>query len=536
MYIPVVNRFALILTAFSVVGLASAQTPDSPRSGRFPRGARPDLSGTRGQAPGAPGAPTTPPPADGEGLRPFGTFVTHHTITLHGQPLDYTATAGVIPIKSDEGEVEGQLFYVAYTKDGADPATRPVTFAYNGGPGSSSIFVHLGALGPRRVAMNDDGSMPQPPFHMVDNQETWLGDTDVVIVDAMGTGYSRLAKPDYGRLFYSVQGDIAAYGQFISSYLGMNRRFVSPVFLAGESYGGIRTAGLAGYLIDHGIALNGATIISGVENYLTLSPQRGNDVPYITYFPTYATTAWYHKRLSRAQEAKSVDQIADEAEKFAFGDYANALLMGTEMPKAQYDHIVRRAAELTGLSETFVRQSHLRIAPQRYFKELLRDKGLTIGRYDGRLTATDALEIGDRPEFDPSDAAVTPVFNSMAQQYLPTELGIKTDLEYRLNNYGGGPWDFGTRNGYADTSEDLRRAFAKNPYMKLMFVCGRYDLACPFGAAHFTVNHMDLNPSQLANVSFAYFPAGHMVYIERSSREKLQRDVSNFYRSATTRK
>ena len=479
----------------------------------------------RGDAP--PQAPATTPAAGP--IRPIviDPVVTKHTITVGGRPLAYTATAGTLPVRNEDGEIEGHLFFVAYTKDGADLVARPVTFAYNGGPGSSSAWLHMGVFGPRRVALNDDGSMPKPPYRLADNGETWLESTDVVMVDAMGTGYSRPTSAETARKYYGLQGDIQAYGEFVRAYLNRYGRNRSPVYIAGESYGGIRTAGLSGYLTERGVGLSGAIIISGVENYITLSNGRGNDVPFVGFLPSFAATAWYHKRLGNRYG--TVEAATADAERFAAGDYTLALMAGTGMPEAERRNVARRMADLTGLSEAYVMRANLRVTPGAFEKELLRDQGKVTGRLDSRITGEDATDNGSGPEFDPADATITPPYNMMVNDYLATELGVRVDERYRITNYGTG-WDYGPGGrGYPDTSEALRQALQKNPHMKVLFACGYYDLACPYFAQRFTVNHMDLRPDQASRLSFQFYPAGHMLYVERGSREKFKRDVDAFY-------
>lgn len=462
--------------------------------------------------------------------------VTKHSINFHGSSLAYTATAGLMPIRNDDGDVEGRLFYVAYTKDGEQPEGRPVTFAYNGGPGSSTMWLHMGVLGPRRVVLEKDGGMPKPPFRLTDNQETWLDKTDLVMIDAMGTGYSRPEKAELGKKFYGMRGDIAAFGEFIRAYLYKNHRFSSPLFLAGESYGGIRTAGLSNYLLDRGIALNGAVIISGVTNFGTLDSGRGNDIPFIGFLPSMAATAWYHKKLGT--KWARVEDLVAEVQTFASGEYAAALLAGTSLSDAKTREIAQKLAGYTGLSETYVMNSHLRVSEFAFFKELLRDQGKTVGRLDSRYTGQDAREVGSGPEYDASSAAITPVYNSMVNDYLDRELKFIREDRYRMNNYGGtGGWDYGRGgDGYPDTSEDLRQALVQNPYMKLMFCCGYYDLACPYWGMHYTVDHMDLAPKQLSQISWGYYPAGHMMYVDDACREKLKTDIDAFYASAVSGK
>jgi carboxypeptidase C (cathepsin A) len=473
-----------------------------------------------------------PDAAAAKPTEPTPDSVTKHTITFKGEPLAYSATAGLMPIRNDEGEVDGRMFYVAYTKDGERPEGRPLTFAYNGGPGSSTMWLHMGMLGPRRVVLEKEGGMPRPPFRLADNQETWLDKTDLVMIDAMGTGYSRPEKPDLGKKFYGMRGDIAAFGEFVRAYLAKNQRFSSPLFLAGESYGGIRTAGLASYLLNRGIALNGAIIISGVTNYGTLDSGRGNDVPFIGFLPSMAATAWYHKKLDK--KYSNLDDLLAEVQAFASGEYAQALLAGSSFGDAKTKTVAKKLAGYTGLSETYVMNSHLRVSEFAFFKELLRDQGKTVGRLDSRYVGQDAREVGNGPEYDASSAAITPVYNSMVNDYISRELKYVREDRYRMNNYGGmGGWDYGQGgDGYPDTSEDLRRALVQNPYMKLLFTCGYYDLACPYWAMHYTVDHMDLSPKQLAQVSWSYYPSGHMMYVDDASREKMKKDIDAFYDSA----
>lgn len=453
--------------------------------------------------------------------------VTQHSITIGGQKIGYKAIASHMPIRNESGELQGEMFFVAYIKDGEDPKTRPLTFAYNGGPGSASLWLHMGALGPRRVAMNPDGSMPKPPYHVVDNQETWLPSTDIVMVDAMGTGYSRLAKPDMGKQFFGVQADIRAFAEFVRAFLARYGRFSSPIYLAGESYGGIRTAGLSNALLGNGIALNGAIIISGTMNFGTLDAARGNDLPYIGFLPTLATTAWYHKKLSARLQKMTVEQVASEAEAFAGGEYASALMKGTDLTPEEEARIAKRISELTGIKESFVKDAHLRVSDWRFYKELLRESGQTVGRLDSRLKGTDAVEVGDGPDYDASGAATGPVFYASICDYLSNELNYKTEAKYRMWNTDGGGWDQ-DQGAITDTTEALRQAMVQNPHMKLLMVYGWYDLACPFYAAKYSLRHMDLKKQALDRISWQYYTAGHMMYIEEASRIKLGKDVATF--------
>lgn len=454
--------------------------------------------------------------------------VTRTASIMHrGTKLSYQVMVGTIPLRGSEGEFEGWMGYTAYVKDPEDK-NRPITFCYNGGPGSSTVWLHLGALGPKRAAMNDDGSMPAPPHRLVDNEDAWLDFTDLVFVDAMGTGFSRPARPELGRKFYGMRGDIQAFGDFIDGYLTRFGRFGSPLYLAGESYGGIRTAGLAGHLTNRGLALSGAVIVSGVMNYATLREGRGNDLVHVGFLPTLTATAYYHKALS-PRLMRNWEATRKEVEAFARGEYAMALAAAGAIDDAMFNRVAKKLAEYTGLSEAFVRQSRLRVSPTRFRKELLRSKGLHVGRLDSRYTGTDEREVGDSPSFDASEAALTPVFNATLRDYLFRELGVSTDLQYRLNNYGGmGTWEY-PQGTYADTSGDLREALVENPHMRVLMTCGLYDLACPFFALERSVDYMDLRPSERKRISFTYYPAGHMMYVEKGSREQLYRDVKAFY-------
>jgi carboxypeptidase C (cathepsin A) len=459
---------------------------------------------------------------------------TKHTVTIGGETLHYTATAGLLPVRSTLGELQAKMFFVAYTLDGADHNKRPVTFAFNGGPGSSSVWLHMGALGPRRALMNDDGSLPKPPFRVADNTETWLPATDVVMVDAIGTGYSRTTTSG-DRQFYGLEGDLRGFTSGIKSYITLEKRWPSPVFVAGESYGGTRVAGLSDSLLRDGIAANGIISISGVMNFMTLDGGPGNDTPFLSFLPSEACTAWYHKRLSPRLQAMSVDKLYMEVEAFDESEYADALVRGGSLPAEKRAHVIKKLSEYTGLSDKFIERSNLRFTEGQFMAELLRDQYLSVGRYDGRLTGRLINGNGEGPDFDASDAAVSPVFSSAFNQYIEGELNYHSDDPYRITGYNViGGWDFGLRGGYPDTSERMRRALIANPHMKILLCCGYYDLACPVYGMKYTINHLGVAPELKKNVSYAYFPAGHMMYIEKSSREKLARDVIAWIKAATT--
>jgi len=470
-------------------------------------------------------------PQDKADLNKLPEYVqTKHSIQLGSGSLSYTATAGTLPIRNNQGEEEIRMFYAGYTKENAG-ADRPIIFAFNGGPGSASLWLHMGALGPKRAALNGDGSLPAAPYKLVDNKETWCEWADVVMVDAPGCGYSRLTKPEFGKKYYSVRGDAQAFSEFIRMYLTRNKRWSSPLFIAGESYGGMRVGILSKTLLDNGIGLAGAIIVSGTLNFGNLDAGRGNDLPYITYLPTYCATAYYHKKLS-PRLMKDFKKSMAEAEAFASGEYAAALTKGDALTDVEKDKMAAKVAEYTGVSKTFVLRSHLRISDYRYYKELLRDEGKKIGRLDSRLTGTDANESGEGPETDPSSDAITPPIVSSLYNYLSTDLNYQTDVKYFPYKPDGG-WEFG--GGYADTSEDFRACLAANPHMKVMICCGYTDLACPYYAIQYTINHMDLPKAARSNIEWTYYMAGHMMYIDTASREKLHSDVGAFIKRASAK-
>jgi len=457
--------------------------------------------------------------------------VTKHELRLAGgRVLRYSVTTGFMPLKSDTGEVEARIFFMAYALERTGgPETRPLMFSFNGGPGSSSVWLHLGALGPKRVKMRADGAMPQPPYRLVDNDQTWLDDTDLVFIDPVGTGYSRPAKPELGKKYWGVQGDIESVGEFIRLYLTRYERWASPLFLVGESYGTTRAAGLSGYLVEKGIAFNGIILVSSILNFQTARFSIGNDLPYPLFLPTYAATAWYHKKLPADLQTKPLAEFLREVEAFAAADYPNALSKGDRMSAADRQEVVKRLARYTGLSEAYVDEADLRIEIQRFCKELLRREGRSVGRLDTRFRGSDGNGVAERPEFDPSMAAIRPPYTATFNDYVRRSLGYKTDAVYHILGGGiGTPWDFGSANGFADTSEALRSAFSKNPDMRLYVASGFYDLATPYFATQYTLAHMGLDPDQRARVSTGQYEAGHMMYIHEGELARLKADVAKF--------
>ncbi len=462
--------------------------------------------------------------------KPGETVVVKQEIVLDGKPLKYTATTGVMPIMNADGETEANIFYVAYTRDGeSDRSKRPLMFAFNGGPGSASVWLHLGALGPKRVEM-PDAVLPQPPFRLVDNAQTWLDTTDLVFIDPVGTGYSRAVKPELTKKFHGLQGDITSVGEFIRMYLTRNERWGSPLYLVGESYGTTRAAGLAGRLVErHGIAFNGIILVSTVLNFQTLQFDQGNDLPYALYLPSYTATAFYHHQLSE-EFSKDLKATLAKAKKWAETTYTVALAKGDQLAGAEREELVKTYASLTGLSPEYVDLANLRVDPSQFRKQLLRKQRKSVGRLDSRFVGSDASAIAERPDFDASNAAIRPPYTATINQYLRSTLGYKTDVPYYILGEGVGAWDYGLtgRGGYADTSAALRQAFAQNPSMKVMVASGYYDLATPFHATEYTLGHIDLDENARKNIQIKEYEAGHMMYVHPQSLAALKKDVAAF--------
>lgn len=455
--------------------------------------------------------------------------VTRHEARIGGRAVRYTVTTGMMPLRNAAGETEARVFYIAYTADNAGRAAeRPLMFSFNGGPGSSSVWLHLGALGPKRVLMTDEGWMPPPPFKLVENEHAWLDFTDLVFIDPVGTGFSRAAKPDGAAKYFGLEGDIASVSEFIRLYLSRNQRWSSPLYLVGESYGTMRAGGIAGYLIDRGVAFNGIVLVSSILNYQTARFTRGNDLPYVLFLPTYTATAWYHKKLPADLQQRDLRSVLAEVEQWAAGEYTLALAKGDDLAPGERQAIAEKLARYTGLGRTFVENSNLRVEILQFDKELLRDQRRTVGRLDSRFKGIDAVATTDTPDFDPSMAAIRPPYTAALNDYVRGELGFKSDLEYYILGGGIGPWNWNSDNRFADTSEALRSAFAKNPHMRVFVASGFYDLATPYFATEYTLDHMGLDPSLRGNVKTAYYEAGHMMYIEKGALAQLKRDVAAF--------
>ena len=453
------------------------------------------------------------------------------TITVNGQKLVYSAYAGLLPIYNAKEEHKANMFFTAYILDDA-PAQRPLTFVFNGGPGSSSVWLHMGAIGPYRVKMHDEGWMPAPPYELEVNAHTWLDLTDLVFIDPIGTGYSRALDKDDNATYWSVDGDLKSVADFIQRYLTRYKRWTAPLFLAGESYGTTRAAGLSEILLEKGIALNGIALISTVLNLQTLLFRRGNDLPYNLYIPTYAATAWYHGKLDQDLLDKPLDELVAEVEEWSLSDYAIALMKGDSLASEEREAVLAKLVRYTGLDAQYIEGSKLRIHIWRFCKELLRNEHRTVGRLDSRFKGFEDLPITEMPEVDPSMTAIKPPYTSTFNHYMRTKLGYETEATYNIMNGDvGQDWEW-EKGAFTDTSEALRKAMQRNPFMKIWVGQGYFDLATPHLAALYHFNHMGLEPEQHANLEFQFYEAGHMYYLHMPSLARMKLDIEAFWRQA----
>src|SRR5713226_4400711 len=460
---------------------------------------------------------------------------TKHSLKIGGQEIKYTATAGTILLKLEDGTPKASIFYVAYTKDDVNDASqRPLTFSFNGGPGSASVWLHLGLFGPRRVQMGDAGTLLPPPYKLVDNDVSLLDISDLVFIDPVSTGYSRAVPGEAPKQFHGVTEDVESVADFIRLYATRNKRWSSPKFLAGESYGTTRAAGLSGYLQQrYGMYLNGIVLISAILNFETAEFDTGNDLPYILYLPTYTAIAWYHKKLP-ADLQGDLQKAVQESRSFAAHEYADALMSGDTLAAARRAEIAQKLSRLTGLSAEYIQRSDLRIEIQRFDKELLRDQRRTVGRLDGRFTGIDENAAGARPDYDPSLAAIVGPYTATFHDYVRGDLKFESDLFYEYLTGRVQPWSYESyQNKYVNVAETLRSAMTQNPFLRVFVGKGYYDLATPFFAAEYTFDHLSLDESLRSHLSGGYYEAGHMMYVHQPSLAKLKQDLAQFIRAST---
>ncbi|QUD87264.1 S10 family peptidase [Phenylobacterium montanum] len=462
----------------------------------------------------------------------------HHTVTIGGKQIAYTATAGTLTIRDDDGKPTASMFYVAYTAGADHDPHRPVTFFYNGGPGSSSVWLHMGSLAPVRVRTDSPQATHNAPFDLGPNPDSLLDKSDLVFVDAIGAGFSRPLGDTKLAAFWGTDPDIDAFARGIERYLTVNDRWNAPKFIFGESYGTTRSAGLAYRLQKDGAQLNGVILLSSILNYGRRDP--GFDQELINYIPSYAATAAYHHRS--ATQPNDLAAYLKAVRDWARGPYALALAKGQDLSPAERQQIADQMAGYTGLPAKFILDSDLRVDLRRFLKEELRDQRRTLGRYDSRFTGMDVDAAGESPEYDPSDTGISGAFVSSFHDYLSRELGYQTDLSYRPTFYSSGvQWNFTHKppvatpfqsGNPADVAQDLSAAMRENPHLLVYSLNGLYDMATPFFGTEYDLGHMQIDPSLRANLRFAYYPSGHMVYLNPDALKAMKADLARFYDEA----
>ncbi len=459
-----------------------------------------------------------------------------HSATIGGRQVAYTATAGTVTVRDDDGKPTASMFYVAYTT--GEPG-RPVTFLYNGGPGSSTLWLHMGSVGPVRVRTDSPAATAGPPFTLANNPDSLLDKSDLVFVDAIGAGFSRPLGDTKLQALWGTDADIDAFARGIERWLTINDRWNAPKFIFGESYGTLRSGGLSYRLAQDGVQLNGVVLLSSIMNYGRRAP--GLDQDLINYLPSYAATAVYHHRIAAPAD---VPAFLNAARAFARGPMAQALAQGQDLPDADRTAIASQMAGFTGLSAKFILDSDLRVDLGRFRKELLRDQRRTLGRYDSRFTGIDVDAVAEAPEYDPSDTGITGAFVGSFHHYLAHDLGFTSAMSYRPTYYSPAlKWDFshhapGARGGgatqaLADTALDLSAAMRQNPHLMVYSLNGLYDMATPFFGTEYDLAHLQIDKTLRPNLRFAYYPSGHMVYLNTEALHSMKTDLSRFYDDAT---
>ncbi len=463
--------------------------------------------------------------------------ISKHTVTIGGKLINYTATAGALILRNDKDEPVAFYGYTAYIKDGETNAgKRPVTFSYNGGPGSSSYWLHLGVLGPRRVVVNDPMDNPPPPYKMEDNTNSILDVTDIVMIDPVGTGLSHAVGKAKNKDFWGVDQDIKSVSQFIKQYVTDNGRWNSPKFVLGESYGTMRSAGVANYLQENvGLTVNGVILISSVLDLRTLTFQQGDDISYIMYLPAYAATAWYHNKVSN--KPSSLEVFLKEVRSFTLGDYASALMKGDQLGDTEKETVINKLSEYTGLSKAYLTKADLRVKEPQFTQELLREERATVGRLDSRYKGITQNLLAEYSNFDPQSSAISSAYTGAFMNYYYGELKVDKSNVYHTSAYSaeGFSWDWkhSKNPSWGDavtpnTGVDLAEAMSHNPNLKVLVLNGYYDLATPFFGTEYTFDHLGLEKRLRQNVSFKYYEAGHMMYIHPGSFAAFKKDVAGF--------
>jgi carboxypeptidase C (cathepsin A) len=498
----------------------------------------PGFAAAQPPQPGPPGRQMTPgaqnaranQPSENEGVEPVEKVsTTQHAATIGGKTIPYTANAGTMIIRDEAGKPKATVFYVSYTADKTDVAARPVTFFFNGGPGSASIWLDMGIMSPKHPEMAEGGSEPAPPYNLVDNPNCPLDVTDLVQVDAMMTGYSRPGVGVKATDYTGATNDIKMFGQFVRNYLDKYNRWASPKYLFGESYGTFRSAGLASELqSSEGIELNGIMLLGTVLDFQYISQSRTNDIAYSTFLPTYTASAWYHKKLPPPLQKLTLEQVVQQSRQYAFGDYLNALAKGNTLTAAERSAVAQKLADFTGLTQQFILNTDLRIEAGMFRTELLRDQRLTLGRYDTRLTGINGNAASQRQDYDASDVAPSSAFMAAFMRYIHDDLKYTSDLQYYMGGHAG-RWDYSDLGrGYPSEVESLRLAMAKDPYLHVMVGAGYYDTATPFANAEYTFSHLGFDKTYADRVQFKYYESGHMAYLNPPSAKQLKADIAHF--------
>jgi len=466
--------------------------------------------------------------------------VTSHQITVGGESVSYEATAGYLIVNDSKEKPVAKFGYTAYVRDGFDDKSkRPITFAFNGGPGSASIWLHMGVLGPKIVITPDAEFAPPPPYDVRDNEYSIIDVTDLVMIDPVGTGYSRPVGEGKGADFWGVDQDIDSVSRFIKAYVTENSRWSSPKILLGESYGGMRSGGVSLELLEsHGMALNGVVLVSPFMEMATGFDGLGVDLPHVMFLPTLAATAWYHDALD--QRPESLEAFMEEVKAFSYDEFAPALLKGSRLGEAERTAVLAKLSRYTGVSEDYWDRANLRARHGQFVKELLRERKQTVGRIDSRYAGRSFNLLGESMNYDPQSAAVSAAFTSAFLDYYHNDLEFGRDLEYNVSGGIWGQWDWAHRAPgvgfplpFPNTSIDLAYAMGKNPHMKLLVQQGYYDLATPHLATEYYIEHMDLLPAQRENITFEYYEAGHMMYLHPPSLVKYKDDLARFILAAT---
>ncbi|MEM6567877.1 MAG: peptidase S10 [Planctomycetota bacterium] len=451
-------------------------------------------------------------------------------VSIRGERIAYRSATGRLTLREEDGTPRAHVFHVTYRRtNGADAQERPVTFVFNGGPGSSSVWLHMGAFGPKRVDLGEEGFDLSQPYGLVDNEHSILDVTDLVFIDPVTTGYSRAAEGVDDSEFHGQIEDVESVGEFVRLWLTQNERWRSPVYIAGESYGTTRAAALADHLQSrYGIYPRGLVLVSAILNFGTARFDVGNDLPHVLFLPTYTATAWFHGQLDGALQ-RDLDATLAEVEAFAIGDYATALMKGARLPSDERRAIAERLARYTGLSVEYVESTNLRIHIGRFCKELRRDERTTVGRLDSRYAGVDRDAAGERYEFDPSYAAIEGPYSTLLNSYVREDLGYENDIPYEILTGRVRPWSYANvENQYLNVGEDLRHAMAVNPNLRVYVANGLYDLATPYFATRYTFDHLFLEPEDRGRVTMGDYRSGHMMYVQRASLEKLGADVRAF--------